>query len=160
MRQLFEYDEALGKAKFSFGPLVGDINMKKTTLAILDCLINPDFPYVPVQPGEEEEMAWSKIPDLPMRYHVYYRLLDGDVNGRPARTQNVKTGQYEVNPQFDHKTLSGLSFIVNSPFKSDMVLHPVVRLLIQRKWKSYGRRKSRYHIVIIIARLSFLGKTW
>jgi len=150
VRQLFEYDEALKKCKFSFTELAKDIRMKKTCLAILDCLINPDFPYVPVQPGEHHEAAWSKIPNLPMRYHVYYQILDGDDKGRPARIKDPQTGKYTYNKEFNHRAPSGLYLIANSPFNSDIIGHPAVRLLIQRKWSLFGCVKSRKYFILYL----------
>ena len=91
---------------------------------MLDCLINPEFPFIPKDPNENnEEDPWSKIPNVPQRYHVFYRLLDGDSNGRPARNQDGTE-----NLQFDHKSPSGLYSIAHSPFRevsvSFRIFHP------------------------------------
>ena len=53
-----------------------------------------------------------------MRYHVYFQLLDGDEAGRPARIKDDATQKLVPNPQFDHRTLSGLYLIANSPFNN------------------------------------------
>ena len=75
---------------------------------------------IPVEGSQDEdkEAAWSKIPNIPMRYHVYFQLLDGDEAGRPARIKDDTTQKLVPNPQFDHRTLSGLYLIANSPFNN------------------------------------------
>lgn len=160
VRQLFQFDEAIGRCKFSFAAIAGNEKMKDTVLAVLDCLINPDFPYVPVPPGEETEAAWSKIPDMPMRYHIYYLLLDGDDNGRPAKIKDVKTGKFVKNKDFNQSTKSALQQIAESPYNDDIIVHPAIRLLVQRKWKEYGHFRIKmqcvfYLIYLLLMSLAF-----
>lgn len=48
--------------------------------------MNPDWPFMPVP--KEEESSGISLPNLPFRYHFYYRLLDGDDTGLPGRKDN------------------------------------------------------------------------
>ena len=62
--------------------------MQKTILAVLDSCVNPDFPFIVQDPEQkkEEKEAWSKMGStLPVRYHFYFQLLDGDDQGKPAK---------------------------------------------------------------------------
>ena len=77
-------------------------------VAVLDCCVNADWPYIPVREGERQEEAWSKIQDMPLRYHFYYRLLDGDLNSEPAKNDGVP------NPDFDHTMPSCLQLLAKS----------------------------------------------
>ena len=70
---------------------------------MLDCLINPDWPYIPVEDEEVKESQWRKIPDLPIRYHFFYQLLDGDDEGRSPD-----------NPDFNHKSSTCLRALCKS----------------------------------------------
>ena len=76
------------------------------------------------KPGEDKDVAWSKIPDLPMRYHINYQLLDGDDNGRPAKTKDLTAGEFVRNKAFNHLSPSGLYLIANSPFNDVSISGP------------------------------------
>ena len=75
--------------------------------------MNPDWPFIPVNKAdkEAEESEWSDIPNVPIRYHFYYRMLDGDDNGRQAKKNNI------VNEDFNHRSKSCLQLIAESSSK-------------------------------------------
>lgn len=77
-------------------------------MQILDSCINPQWPFVPIRDGEDEEKAWSRIEDKPLQYHFHYRLLDGDQASEPARTEGAP------NDEFDHLQPSCLQLLCNS----------------------------------------------
>lgn len=101
-------------------------------IEVLDCLINPEFPFIPNNPDEKAEDSWSKIPNKPQRYHVYYRLLDGDQNGRSPYKQDGT-----VNPDFDHRSHSGLFSIAHSPFSQVHMCFIISVILCSHLFKSY-----------------------
>ena len=68
-----------------------------------------------MQDGQCKETAWSSVPDVPIRYHFYFRLLDGDDQGRPGRIENKDTGKWETNEEFDWSSQSALTLLTNSP---------------------------------------------
>ena len=61
-------------------------------MAVLDSFVNPDFPFYTQGPEEKAAKVkekWSELGcKIPLRYHFYFYLLDGDGDGRPARTKN------------------------------------------------------------------------
>lgn len=73
--------------------------------------MNPDWPFIPVntEEDESEEAAAASIPNMPIRYHFYYRLLDGDDEGRPAKEENG-----DINSEFKYLSTSCLQLIANS----------------------------------------------
>ena len=74
--------------------------MQKTILAVLDSCVNPDFPFIVQDPEQktQEKEAWSKMGStLPLRYHFYFQLLDGDDQGKPAKIyDDVEMREVEV----------------------------------------------------------------
>ena len=81
-------------------------------------MINPDWHgIVPVNENDKEkskEEQWSKIPDIPMRYHFFYRILDGDTLGRPPKTDD---GRIAKEDDFDFKVSSCFEGLLRSPHK-------------------------------------------
>jgi len=151
VRDLFQSDEAF-EARFKFSDVIHDPKMKKTVVAILDCCVNADWPYMPVQEGERKELAWSRIPDAPTRYHFYYRLLDGDLSSEPAK---LPSG--EINPEFDHRAPSCLQLLIDSSHYEASISHPVVRMLVNRKWDLFGRNQIKYQFIAYIIFLIFMS---
>lgn len=144
--------------KFYFGhyiscqdPKTKDPAMKKTVLAVLDKLINPRWPYLPQSKEDDEnqdeiQRALSSIPDDPMNYDFFYHILEADDSGRQPRievaTEVDEHGkpintQSIPNPKFNHKSLSCLRRIAESGNK-EAVQHPVVRMLVSRKWNNFA----------------------
>lgn len=76
---------------------------QKTVVAILDSLINPDWPMLPSDYEEMYEKEWHRIPDIPLRYHFFYRILDGDNFGRAPSHDG-----------FNHRSISCLHAICES----------------------------------------------
>ena len=100
---------------------------QKTVIAILDCLINPDWPYTPVEEKKDADEMWSKMPDVPIRYHFYYRILDGDECGRPAKIKYTQDDGVEVeilNPRFNHKEKSCLQSLCESEHSEVSLIVP------------------------------------
>ncbi|XP_027051176.1 uncharacterized protein LOC113678493, partial [Pocillopora damicornis] len=151
-------DEEQSSAKFFFGhyisyknPRTNEPGMKKTVIAILDKLINPHWPYLPrgmEYDDNEEDIArsLSSVPDDPMNYDFFYHVLEADESGRqpkikvatevdeqgtPIKTETVS------NLKFNHKSLSCLRRIAESGNKA-AVQHPVVRMLVSRKWNKFA----------------------
>lgn len=85
-------------------------------IAVLDCLVNPDWPYIPVEKEEEAEKEWSCVPDIPIRYHFFYRILDGDQEGR-APYFGTSTGVEFVNEAFDAQSSSCFKMLLQSSHK-------------------------------------------
>ena len=89
---------------------------QKTVVAILDCFINPDWPYLPERKEEYEdddekdavERAWSSVPDDPLNYHFLYHVLDADEHGHPPKINGAR------NPQFKQSSKSALHYIADS----------------------------------------------
>ena len=72
---------------------------------------------MPVDEKKDAEEMWSKMPDVPIRYHFYYRILDGDERGRPAKIKSVEDSGEEKeipNPYFNHKQKSCLQSLCES----------------------------------------------
>lgn len=152
-------------AYFSFNSIIENPKMKKTVVAVLDQMVNPYWPHLPkrrdnYETNEEEdgiEGAWRTIPDDPLDYHFYYHILDGDTAGRPPKLLSSEGDKWEYNELFDRKSKSCLHLIAKSKNK-DALQHPVVRMLIKTKWKSYGRRflsiQAMCYVIFLLA-LSF-----
>ncbi|EDO36233.1 predicted protein [Nematostella vectensis] len=122
------------------------ISWLKTVVAVLDCMITPHYPYLPerresYESREDEENiehAWNSVPDEPMSYQFYYQILDGDEWGRLPTVPAPRAGESTVkNRHFNWKTKSSLYSIAYSGNK-EAIQHPVVRLLIKKKWKDYA----------------------
>ena len=85
-------------------------------MAILDCLINPQWPWLPEKKdkyenrNEEEgvERAWSTVPDDPLNYHFKYTLLEADEHGQLPVLND------ERNPEFKQGSKTALHYIAES----------------------------------------------
>ncbi|PFX15099.1 hypothetical protein AWC38_SpisGene20699 [Stylophora pistillata] len=130
---------------FSFEAVIKNPKLKKTVVALLDQMVSPHWPYIPQRQEnyetEEEREAiegiWNTISDNPLNYHFYYHILDGDKGGRPP-TIVASNGHKQIeNRYFNWGDNSCLHAIAKSNNKEAMQ-HPVVRMLIKSKWKSYG----------------------
>ncbi|XP_066015291.1 uncharacterized protein [Pocillopora verrucosa] len=132
---------------FNFKAIIENPKMKKTVVAVLDQMMIPHWPYLPKRQEnyetEEEREAiegvWTTITDDPLNYHFYYHILDGDEGGRPPKINIASDGcmkQIE-NKYFYCSNNSCLHAIAKSNNK-EALQHPVVRMLIKTKWKSYG----------------------
>ncbi|KAK3755623.1 hypothetical protein QZH41_017628 [Actinostola sp. cb2023] len=138
-------------ALMSFQKILSNPKMKKSTIAILDCMVNPHWPYLPEKKSdylsmEEEEGiegAWATLPEDPLDYHFFYHVLDGDDGGRPPKIRDPKRDQTSnklvQNRFYNSKSPSCLNIIANSD-NIDAVRHPVVRMLIRMKWEAYGKK--------------------
>ena len=86
-------------------------------VAVLDCLINPHWPYLSQAKKEANkdsdhiERAWTSVPDDPLNYDFYYHVLDGDNEGRQPKINGVK------NKEFDAKSKSCLRHLTESSNK-------------------------------------------
>ena len=74
---------------------------------MLDCCINPDWPFIPVESSEEKEEAWARQRDNPLNYHIYYRMLDSDSNGEAPKNDQ------ELNDMFNPHLPSCLQLLVD-----------------------------------------------
>ncbi|XP_020892574.1 transient receptor potential cation channel subfamily A member 1 [Exaiptasia diaphana] len=133
-------------SQMSFHKILSNPKMKKSTIAILDCMVNPHWPYLPDKKSdylsvEEEqgiECAWATVPEDPLDYHFFYHVLDSDDCGRPPKIKDTTTNKLVPNPFFNKKAPSCLNIIANSD-NIDAVHHPVVRMLIRLKWNAFGQ---------------------
>ncbi|XP_074610946.1 transient receptor potential cation channel subfamily V member 4-like isoform X2 [Acropora palmata] len=143
--ELFLYDDELNRAKFSFGHFIshknlktGQLDMTKTVNSVLDRLVNPHWPYLPEKTRELSEtsdridLAWSSVPDDPLNYDFLYHLLEVDEQGRQP-----KIDEHTPNEMFNRNSVSCLRRIAESKDKK-AIQHPVVRMLIMRKWNKFG----------------------
>ncbi|XP_022777936.1 uncharacterized protein LOC111319424 [Stylophora pistillata] len=130
---------------FGFRAIIENPRMKKTVVAVLDQMVNPHWPYLPQRQEnyetEEEREAiegvWKTISDDPLSYHFYYHILDGDEEGRPPKIL-ASDGRIPIeNKHFNWKDKSCLHAIAKSKNK-EALQHPVVRMLVKSKWRSYG----------------------
>lgn len=62
---------------------------KKSVVAILNCMVYPDWRHLPKykedyssQMKKDIELAWDSEPSEPTTYEFYYKILDGDNCGR------------------------------------------------------------------------------
>ncbi|XP_068676221.1 transient receptor potential cation channel subfamily A member 1-like [Montipora foliosa] len=157
---LCKEDDEQTPTKFYFGDYVSyrdeetnEPNMKKTVLAVLDKHINPRWPYLPERKGDDEndselERAFSSVPDDPMNYDFFYHILEADDHGRQPKlevaTEVDESGapvntEMKANPKFNPKSLSCLRRIAESGNK-EAIQHPVVRMLVSRKWNKFAHR--------------------
>ncbi|XP_068727782.1 transient receptor potential cation channel subfamily V member 5-like [Montipora capricornis] len=145
VHDLFLYNDVLEEAaKFSFGhiishknPKTGKHDMKKTVTAVLDRLVIPHWPYMPetfqeLQVTDRIERACRSVPDDPLNYYFWYHVLDADDQGRRPWVDEPT-----VNNMFNLKSMSCLRLIADSEDK-EAIQHPVVRMLVTRKWKQFG----------------------
>ncbi|XP_022810433.1 uncharacterized protein LOC111347452 [Stylophora pistillata] len=128
---------------FSFKSVIENPKMKKTVVAILDQMVNPYSSHLPkckdTYDNEEEKEAtegvWRTITDDPLNYHFYYHILDSDEGGCPPNL--LYQGKHMDNKFFNWRDQSCLHVIATST-NMEALQHPVVRMLIKRKWQSYG----------------------
>ncbi|XP_022779717.1 uncharacterized protein LOC111321174, partial [Stylophora pistillata] len=129
----------------SFKAVIQNPKMKKTVVAVLDQMMNPHWPYLPRRQENYEtelereaiEGVWKTISDDPLNYYFYYHILDGDEGGRPPKIV-ASDGQQQIeNKYFNWRDNSCLHAIAMSNNK-EALQHPVVRMLIKTKWRSYG----------------------
>ena len=96
--------------------------LQQTVVAVLDQMVNPDWPYLPKRQEnyetEEEREAiegvWKTISDDPLNYHFYYHILDGDEGGRPPKIMASDGHQQTENKYFNQKDKSCLHAIAKS----------------------------------------------
>ncbi|XP_066015367.1 transient receptor potential cation channel subfamily V member 5-like [Pocillopora verrucosa] len=119
--------------------------MKKTVVALLDQMVNPHWPHLPKRKEKYDsdkeragiEGVWRTIPDDPLDYHFYYHILDGDEGGRPPKVFMLGGQGLTENKYFNWRDKSCLHVIAKSR-NLEALQHPVVRMLVKAKWKSYG----------------------
>ncbi|XP_022806761.1 uncharacterized protein LOC111343835 [Stylophora pistillata] len=151
----------------NFKSIIENPGMKKTVVAVLDQMVNPHWPYLPNRKeryrSEEEkkaiEGAWSTITENPLNYHFFYHILDADERGRPP-TLMSSGGQQTDNDHFNWRSKSCLQVIAKS-YNKEALQHPVVRMLIKTKWKSYGHwflslRAAFYVVFLLLLSYSLL----
>nr|XP_058942043.1 uncharacterized protein LOC131770347 [Pocillopora verrucosa] len=149
---------------FSFKSIVENPNMKKTVVAVLDQMVNPHWPYLPklketYQTDEEMEGiegAWRTITDDPLEYHFCYHILDGDEGGRPPLLLQSNGEVQTINEHFNPRDKSCLHVIAKSK-NMEALQHPVVRMLVKTKWKSYGRFFLSLQAALYVIFLLFLS---
>ncbi|XP_022807165.1 uncharacterized protein LOC111344220 [Stylophora pistillata] len=130
---------------FSLNSIITNIKMKKTVVAVLDKMVNPHWPYLPkrkdtyVSQEEKEgiEGVWKTIPEDPLNYWFHYAILDSDEGGRLPKVLLSGGHKESDNKYFKWRDKSCLHMIAKSNNK-EALQHPVVRMLIKTKWKSYG----------------------
>ncbi|XP_012561832.2 uncharacterized protein LOC101240293 isoform X1 [Hydra vulgaris] len=162
VRDLFANESLSTPGQYSLGDLIMSGSMKETVLAVLDSCINPDFPYIirDEQQKKKEEEAWSKMPQLPLRFNFFFRILDGDSEGRPAKIFKNSNDQGLINPDFKHLTKSPLYIIANyANFadKLDPIRHPLVRQLVRQKWNNYGSTSIMMKFAVYLLFLLFMS---
>ncbi|PFX14915.1 hypothetical protein AWC38_SpisGene20899 [Stylophora pistillata] len=149
---------------FSFKSIIENPRMKKTVVANLDQMVNPQWPHLPKRKetyGSEEERegiegAWNSITDDPWDYCFCYHILDGDEGGRPPKI-GISAGKKERdNPHFNWGNNSCLEVIAKSKNK-EALQHPVVRMLVKRKWRSYGHFFLSFQAALYVIFLLFLS---
>ena len=84
----------------------------------------------------------------PGTYTVYYNILDGDQHGRPPNCDDFDTSEksclYKI-AKNNNKVIMGICYTVFIRYLfQEVVYHDVVRLLLRRKWKKYGRVRFLY----------------
>lgn len=98
---------------------------QKTTLALLDQMVNPHWPHLPKRKKsyknelEKEgiEGAWRTITDDPVDYHFYYHILDGDEGGRSPKLTTLDGEKQTNNKHFNWRDRSCLHLIAKSKNK-------------------------------------------
>ncbi|XP_067030169.1 uncharacterized protein [Acropora muricata] len=175
---LCKENEEQTQTKFYFGDYISRQDektkeplMKKTVLAILDKHINPRWPYLPEMREDEEndselERVFSSVPDDPMHYDFFYHILEADDKGRKPQIEvATEVGEHEAflntgmiaNPKFNDKSLSCLRRLAESGHK-EAIQHPVVRMLVSKKWNDFARfwfRVQAAFYVLFLTVLSF-----
>ncbi|XP_065647760.1 uncharacterized protein LOC101236412 isoform X4 [Hydra vulgaris] len=135
VRCLFETNDSV-EARFHFKDYIDpkeSISMKLTVLAILEKLMNPYWPFQPINQADKE-IEWYDMPKAPLSHHFYFQLLDGDDKGNAPENNNKR---------FNYRSKSCLHLIAHSSSCREAIQHPVVRLLVKRKWNDYGQNIMR-----------------
>ena len=113
--------------KLTIPNLYAILYYQTTVLAVLDTMI---------QPHEGK----------PGAHTVYYDILDGDQNGHPPNCDNFDSSEksclYKI-AKNNNKVTVGNCY-TNFSLLQEVVYHDVVRLLLRRKWKKYGRVRFLY----------------
>ena len=113
--QIWEFINLFQKIVLTNGSIFHSLILhQKTVIAVLDNLINPDWPYIPVEDENEMESEWRKVPDIPVRYHFFYRILDGDDEGRPPKIYDEDLKKEVENEKFNHRSTSCLQALCES----------------------------------------------
>ncbi|XP_065070514.1 uncharacterized protein LOC135695372 [Rhopilema esculentum] len=153
IRLLFQYNEYFPEElpPFQFKTYIDREDMKKTVIAVLDSLISPDWPNMPENEQDTYLNEWHRVPDIPVRYHFYYQVLDGDNYGRGPFDQG-----------FNHRDLSCLQAICLSGHNKNAIKHPVIRKLAGYKWLRFGKSQIilyafMYLLYLILLSVSLLG---
>jgi len=154
VRRLFEGNEKT-PADYSLLDLINKGTMKKTVNAVLDSCVNPNFPFIVQDPEQKdnEEEAWSKMSTLPLRYHFYFQILDGDNEGKPAKIFDSAEKFQRDNDKFNSLGVSALQLIADhadSENDTDSIRHPTVRQLVRLKWESYGKKVAVFQTVFYL----------
>ncbi|XP_028417815.1 uncharacterized protein LOC114542475 [Dendronephthya gigantea] len=170
--KLFLYDNNTESVKFNFGEIISYRNprtneyaMKKTVVAVLNKLINPHWPYQPDRTEVDEDnveiqRALDSVPDDPMNYDFHYHILETDENGRTPKIitkSKAKNKDSEfVDQSFNHRSMSCLQRIADSENK-EAVKHPVVRMLVLRKWNEFAFNWFCFKAVLYLIFLAVLS---
>lgn len=116
------------KASFFFKDFIIRDSYKRTCLAILDCQVNPDWPFLHEGKKEKGDQFTSCIPNVPVRYHFFYRILDGDDCGRPPSFAS-----------FNRSAKTCLQLLAENHSNQEAINHPAVRTLVRYKWETYAK---------------------
>nr|XP_022293145.1 uncharacterized protein LOC111103871 isoform X2 [Crassostrea virginica] len=116
VRKLYRRD-GTQPAEFNFHDLLNR-TMPKTTLAVLDCMIDPVSPSGDVC--------------------VYYNVLEADEHGRVPSDSNFNS-QSKSGLQLIAKSGNKVTVMNRCRSTFTFIYHDVVRLLIRRKWTKYAR---------------------
>ena len=83
---------------------------QKTVIAVLDSLINPEWPFLPLRDsdGADVREKWQHLIDTPTRYHFYFRILDGDRYGRKPYCLQDANGSLLKDELYEHRDNSCL----------------------------------------------------
>ena len=75
--------------------------------------MDPDWPFMPDNEKDNTEYI-AHLPNMPIRYHFHYQLLDGDNQGRPPYTVAKDDVKQKVE-DFDVLTKTCLQLIAQMP---------------------------------------------
>ncbi|XP_031551530.1 uncharacterized protein LOC116288817 isoform X2 [Actinia tenebrosa] len=138
VQELFRASKAI-KAKNDFVELVRQFKMKKTILAILDAMIVPKWPYPTSLHYHNTTVGeWQDLEDHPTHIQVCCDLLDVDKNGRPPS-----------HPDYIYCPKSPFYYLTQQcqTLQKDLIFHPVLRLVSERKWEKYARFWFRFRFL-------------
>uniref|UniRef100_A0A7M5V028 Ion transport domain-containing protein n=2 Tax=Clytia hemisphaerica TaxID=252671 RepID=A0A7M5V028_9CNID len=153
LRQLFERRDD-GVLQCSFAEVINN-DMQLTAIKVLDSCMNPDWPYVPVNPLEEDDETLCKLKDDPTSYHFYYHILDSDQSGRAPKKPVESEAEKD---RFNHIESSPFQLLVtNKVTKQAAISHPTVRGLVNRKWEHFGETRVKVFLGFYILFLLMLA---